>query len=227
MSQALSARPRSAEEVARLPVLPEVAEAARARGVERVLHFTTKHGVLGVLAQRAVKSRKRLSKDKYLEHVYRPNASFRKDPAWLDHVSLSIERINDWMFDHSEKWHSHEDLFWAVLAFDPAVLGHPGVVFATTNNIYRSCRRAEGLAGFNAMFAEKVTGRYGRLHIRAGLPSNWTTDRQAEVLYPRELSCDHLQWIAVRTGEDMEHIAGMLGPLGVDFPVHCAPEVFA
>ena len=227
MSLAMSARPRGAEEIVRLPPQPAVVEAARARGVRRIVHFTTRRGVLGVLAGRAVKSRKRLSQDDYLEHVYRPNSSIRKDPAWLNYVSLSVERINAWMFESSEAWHSSEDTFWAVLAFDPAVLGHRGVVFATTNNIYPSCRRAEGRTGFEAMFAEKVIGRFGDEHTRAGLPPNWTTDRQAEVLYPGELSCEHLQWIAVRTEDDAVSVEAMLAPLGVMFAVRRAPEVFA
>ncbi len=227
MNQAISARPRSAEEVARLPYQPEVVEAARIRGVEQILHFTTSRGVLGVVAGKALKSRKRLADDKYLEHVYRPNTPIRKDPAWLDYVSLSVERINAWMFGSSEAWHSFEDTFWAVLGFDPAILGHPGVVFATTNNIYPRCRRAEGPAGFEAMFAERVIGRYDREHTRAGLPPNRTTDRQAEVLYPGELSCEHLQSIAVRTEDDAVFVEAMLDPLDVKYPVHCAPEVFS
>ncbi|MCY4060162.1 MAG: DarT ssDNA thymidine ADP-ribosyltransferase family protein, partial [Gammaproteobacteria bacterium] len=107
--------------------------AATERGITQVVHFTTVRGVTGVLASCAVKSRKRLPEEHYLEHVFQPNAEFRKDASWLDYVNLSISRINDWMFDSSVRWHGHEDNPWVVLVLDVELLGDPGVVFATTN----------------------------------------------------------------------------------------------
>ena len=166
--QTLHAQPRKPDEVAKLPHQPEVVAAARQRSVEDVLHFTTVSGAIGILAAEAVKSRERLPKDQYLEHLYRPNARFRKDRAWLDYVNLSISRINDWMFDTSERWHSDEVSAWVVFAFSVELLGQPGVVFATTNNIYPVVRRAEEVDGFNQLFAEQVRGRYGQEHRRTG-----------------------------------------------------------
>ena len=222
----LEAHPRSSEDIARLPYCPDVLVEAERIGVKNVAHFTTTKGALGVLAAGAVKSRARLPRDTYLEHVYRPNAAFRKDKAWLDYVNLSIERINDWMFKTSTRWRAVEDNPWVVLSFAPEILTHPGVVFATTNNIYPSCRRAEGLAGFSQMFAVSVRGRYDELHGRTGKLPSWPTDRQAEVLYPGELSCSYLQRIDVQREETAETIHGMLGGLNLDVPVCHAPEVF-
>ena len=218
--------PRTPKEVAALPRCPEVADAAARRGISDIVHFTTTRGALGVLASGALKSRKRLSKDQHLEHVYRPNARLRKDTPWLDYVNLSISRINDWMFDTSVKWHADEQNPWVVLAFDPALLGAPGVVFTTTNNIYPACRRAEGLEGFNGLFADSVRGRYSWLHDRTGKQANWPTDRQAEVLYPGELPRTYLHRIDVQLGETEETIHGMLAGLDLDVPVRHAPEVF-
>ena len=179
-----------------------------------------------MLASRAVKSRLSLPKDSYLEHVYRPNANTRKDPSWLDYVNLSIERINDWMFNASARWHIADNNPWVVLSFDVEILGHPGVVFTTTNNIYPSCRRAEGLQGFKAMFAESVTGRYRDVHTRDGKRPQWSTDRQAEVLYPRKLSCEYLRRIDVQLPEAVDEIHGAMAGLSQIVPVRYAPEVF-
>ena len=223
---AVEARPRTSDEVARLPRCPEVVAAAEGRGISDVVHFTTTSGAVGVLAARAVKSRARLPADQYLEHVYRPNAEFRKDQAWLDYVNLSISRINDWMFDASTKWHAADDNPWVVLSFAPEILGHAGVIFTTTNNIYPACRRTEGLAGFSRLFADSVRGRYDELHNRRGKEPAWPTDRQAEVLYPGELSCNYLQRIDVQKEETEDSIHGMLGGLGLSVPVRHAPEVF-
>ena len=221
------ARPRTSEEIGRLPPRPEIVASARARGVRDVVHFTTLTGALGILAAGAVMSRRRLPQNRYLEHVYRPNAEFRKDIAWLDYVNLSISRINDWMFESSERWHAAEANPWVVLSYDPEILGHPGVVFATTNNIYPACRRAEGVAGFERLFANEVRGRYDERHDRRKKRPEWTTDRQAEVLYPGELSCDHLQRIDVQVEETIDTVHGIKGGLNLDdFPVCYAPEVF-
>lgn len=222
----VSAQPRRLEEIAELPRCPEVVRAAREKGVKDVVHFTTVRGAIGVLAARAVKSRLLLPEDAYLEHVYRPNAAIRKDREWLGYVNLSIARINDWMFETSTRWHPALDNPWVVLAFGPDLLGDRGVVFATTNNIYPACRRAEGLDGFNSLYAEVVLGRYGTRHSREGKRADWPTDRQAEVLYPRELSCDYLLRIDVQKEEVSETIHGMLAGVGLSVPVRHAPEVF-
>lgn len=214
--------------MAKLPHQPKVVAAAKERGVKDVLHFTTVSGAVGVLAAKAVKSRKRLDKDQYLEHVYRPNARYRKDQAWLDYVNLSVSRINDWMFDTAVRWHAAERNPWVVFAFSAELLGDPGVVFATTNNIYPACRRAEGVDGFNQLFAETVRGRYGHVHDREGKQANWPTDRQAEVLYPGELPCKFLQRIDVQKEEAMETIVGAVAGIGLKqaIPVRHAPEIF-
>ena len=223
----IAAQPRTADEIARLPPCPDVLDAARRRDVQSVVHFTTVSGAVGVFASGSVKSRSRLPEDQYLKHVYRPNAPFRKDGDWLDYVSLSIARINAWMFDRSERWHAADGYPWVLLSFDPEILSHPGVVFATTNNIYPTCRRAEGRAGFEQLFAQSICGRNGILHERTdGMMADWPTDRQAEVLYPGEVPCSWLRRVDVQLGETMETIIGALGVFKRDVSVRHTPEVF-
>ena len=224
----IEARPRRPEEIASMKANPDILHAAHRRGVKDVVHFIRKNGLVGVMASGAVKSRKRLSEEEYLEHVYQPNVEIRKDTAWLDYVNLSVQRINDWMFAASRGWHAKEGNPWVVLSFKPEILSHPGVVFTTTNNIYPSCLRAEGLPGFLRMFEETVWGRHGQPHCRSDkIRSAWPTDRQAEVLYPGEVSCNYLQRIDVQHEETGDDIQGVLGGLGLSVPVRYAPEVFA
>jgi len=220
------ARPRTANELAGLPDNPEVVSAARERDINDIVHFTSIHGAVGVLASGALKSRKRRPTEKNLEHVYRPNSKIRKDEEWLDYMNLSITRINDWMFEHSVRWHVHIGVSWVVLVFGPEVLGHPGVVFTTTNNMYPDCRRAEGATGLRILFEDSVTGRYGSVHDRKGKHPSWPTDRQAEVLYPGELSCQHLRGIKVQREEDVDTLAGACGALGREVPIRHTPGVF-
>ena len=222
----IQVHPRTPDEIRLLSACPDVAMAAEGRGVSQVLHFTTMRGAVGILASGAVKARASLPEDKYLEHIYRPNVPYRKDPQWSGYVNLSIERINVAMFHYSVASHAKENNPWVVLSFHSSILTHPGVVFTTTNNIYPACRRAEGLAGFNCMFAEAVQGRYDTVHTRRDQPRSWPTDRQAEVLYPSELSCKYLQRIDVQMKESLEKIEGAQGALATQVPVRHAPEVF-
>jgi ssDNA thymidine ADP-ribosyltransferase, DarT len=205
----------------------DVLDAVRTRSITEVLHFTTSSGILGILASSAVKSRKRIDADAYLEHIYRPNVSVRRDPEWVDHVSLSISRINDWMFEASERWHIREGVSWAVVSLTPDILSHPGVVFSTTNNIYPARWHGKGVSGFERMFAESVVGRYGEVkRRRLGHPQEWTTDRQAEVLYPGEVPVAYVQRIDVQTAQCHDDVAGMLGALDIEVHVRHDPQVF-
>lgn len=199
------------------------------RGICEVLHFTTNKGLVGILARQLVLSRKKLPEESYLEHVYMPNCRERKDPNWIDYVSLSISRINDWMFGSSKRWHTRDDVWWVVLAFDPSVLADPGVYFSTTNNIYPAALRAPGVTGIDLVFADVVHGRYGLEHRRQGAtPAAWPTDRQAEVLYPQALGIDRLRCIYVAEPEHADIIAGMVVHQQIlEVPVRIAPEVFA
>lgn len=181
---------------------------------------------LAYLRQGRVKSRSRLREDLYLEHVYRANAPYRKDSSWLDYVSLSVSRINTWMFAHSEHWHVADDNPWVLLSFDPVILSHPGVVFATTNNIYPRCERTEGRQGFEQLFADPVYGRHNERHDRTDKRPDWPTDRQAEVLYPGEVSCKFLRRIDVQEEETMDTIVGASAVLKLNVPVEHTPEVF-
>lgn len=185
------------------------------RGIESVLHFTTNSGLAGILASRAAKSRAILPTEKGLEHVYSPNCQYRKDTAWLNFVNLSISTINLHLFGiSSEKWHAGEDLWWAILCFDPAVLTHEGVFFATTNNMYTGVRRGQGEDGLEALFAPTVTRWAGNTIVRAaGLGDAYPTDVQAEALYPVELSTEYLRRVYVREEEHGDTVAGQLAAL--------------
>ncbi|WP_051809850.1 DarT ssDNA thymidine ADP-ribosyltransferase family protein [Streptomyces sp. NRRL S-378] len=199
------------------------------RKISEALHFTTNLGLLGILGTSAVLSRRQLPSEKYVEHIYTPNCSTRKDHAWLDYVNLSISRINDSMFDASKRWHEVDKVWWAALSFEAQILSAPGVYFTTTNNIYPSVRRGTGADGLNALFAEVISGRYSQpVMRRAGQPTSWTTDRQAEVLYPSRLPLAQLQRIYVREEHHADDISGWFAsfPSTPTVPVICAPKVF-
>lgn len=189
-----------------------VEDVVAARGISEVVHFTTNHGCLGTLYTGTLLSRDRLHDDEMVRYLFGPNAELRRDRDYLDHISLSIEHINERFFSISaDKWHRDDPIFWCILGFDPVVLAHEGVVFATTNNIYSSVRRGVGEEGLLRLFADRVS-QYNALTVSrtAEMRRNYPTCAQAEALYPGSLSTEHLQRIYVRTGAEQSETVGFL-----------------
>ena len=221
------ARPRTPEECSVLPYNHSILEAVSARGITEVLHFTHTHNLVGILAS-SLKSRLLVKDDPYVVHVHDPNCTDRsRDLEWVGYVSLSISRINEWMLSCSRRWHRHQDVEWVVLSLDPEILAHPGVVFTTTNNAYPVCLRAERQFGFDRIFAEEVVSHHRTIcRTSENLDDRCPTDRWAEVLYPGELSLDHLRKIYVDKEEMVEHVEGILAVVDRNAPVEYQPEVF-
>lgn len=206
-----------------------VADIIEARGVTEVVHFTTSHGCLGTLYTGNLLSRARLQDDEMVRYLFAANAELRRDRDYLDHISLSLEHINAEFFRVSSgKWHRDEPIFWCILAFDPAVLAHDDVVFATTNNIYTSVIRGKGQAGLDRLFANPVVRWHGNTVVRHnGMQSSHPTCFQAEALYPASLSTEHLQRIYVRNQADQSETIGFLkATFHRDVDVIVAPEKF-
>ena len=225
MTWAPEATPQTAREVCSAPRCPEVVEAAIARGITSIVHFTRIRGLVGILAGSAVKARKYLPEDDRLKYVYEPNAADRsRDARWLGYVNLSVSSINVHMFQFSERSHPGDQ--WVILEFGPEILGDSGVVFCTTNNIYPAVRRGAGREGFNQMFAPTVEGRYRVRHDRSHRESHQTTDPQAEVLYPIELSLEQLRKITVREEETLDSVDALKATFPRCPDVECTPEAF-
>ena len=198
----------------------ELADEIQARGVTEVLHFTTHKGLVGTLDTGALLSRADLLSEGRLESIRLLNCKRRSDEPWIDFINLSISNVNKWMFDTSERWHQQDDVWWAVLAFEPEILTHDGVLFTTTNNIYPATRRAEGAEGFRAIFADEVRGRYEERWRRdENYASANPTDPQAEVLYPNRLSLDYLKAVYVPEQHRLDDVAGIVRALPPRNPI--------
>ncbi|ATH81272.1 DUF4433 domain-containing protein [Pseudomonas sp. KHPS1] len=199
------------------------------RKIESIVHFTTNRGSLGIFASEALKSRKRLAVDEQLQHIFQPNAQNRnKDAAWLDYANLSISRINTSFFGFSGNWHREKNFFWCIFDFAPEIMLHEGVWFTTTNNIYTGVGRSPGLPGLEAAFQDVTTQWAGQM-VRRPLnhPPCLPTCPQAEVLYPGELSTEHLQRIYARCESDSDELAAQMAAVGHrQIPVEVNPDLF-
>ena len=227
MTWASEAKPQTTAEVRNAPLCPEVIEAAEQRGITGVVHFTRIRGLVGIMDSRAVKARLLLPEDERLKHVYEENAPDRsRDVRWHGYVNLSVTEINLHMFERSRGW--HPDDRWVILDFAPGILGDRGVVFCTTNNAYGEViHRSAGLRGFEQMFAAKVPwGYHGSVCTRGATRRNQTTDRQAEVLYPFELSLDHLRRIIAGDEATRESVVDVKATFAHCPDVEIVPEAF-
>lgn len=219
------AEPQTREQVQSSPRCAEVVDAAVARGITGIVHFTTIDALKGILYRGAVMNRLELPADEMVQHVYRHNADDRHwDEPWHAYVNLSVTAINLRMFDFSRR--QHPGAVWVILSFGPEILGDPGVVFCTTNNIYPAAERRSGIHGFEQLFAPKVAGLYGTLSKRNGIPPNRTTDPQAEVLYPFELSLTNLHKITTLTDDGYEAAVAALTHFPYERRVEIDPEAF-
>ena len=202
-------------------------EIIREKRVDEVLHFTTSGGLTGILHQRKVRARKFLKEDETLAFILKLNTAKNYDPEWKDHVNLSISRINRSLFGHSENW--HPDQKWRILVFDPVILTHEGVQFVTTNNAYwQHLKRGHGPESLLLLFAPEVRGVYDTT-IRRGpsTPDSWTTDVQAEVLYPKAVSTTFLRKIYVRTAAEADSVASKVAALQhPDVPIEVCANKF-
>jgi hypothetical protein len=204
-------------------------QSAIQKNIEEIVHFTTNHGLLGILVEGAVLPNSVLKGSDKLAFIFQQNSEKRKerDPKWLDYVNLSISKVNSEFFSYSNYQHRYRDLFWAILSFTTELLDDPGVCFTTTNNIYPSCLRGQGLGCFNNMFAPSIEGYYQNMIVRKPTHlSSWTTCEQAEILYPNRLSLSYLQRIYVQDTMTKSAVMAQLAAVDKTFEVHVAPEKF-
>lgn len=206
-----------------------VARAVENLGIRRVRHFTTNRGLLGTLSLRKLLSRKDLAEDVIVDLIALNNCFERWDTKHFGYVNLSLQQINGRLYNISSgKWHNGTDLWWAVLDFDPVILGHPGVKFVTTNNGYAAAKRAEGADGLRALWAPRVQGYRWTELDRSRRRDDQPTDPQAEVLYPGAVSTEWLQRINVSTPDAADSVVGYLIATGhPDVEVVVDPGAFA
>lgn len=205
------------------------------REISEVCHFTTNRGLVGMLAEGKLLSRRGLPKKSYLMNVAFPNAKYRpedsaqfnKDKDWLDYVNLSISEINAYFFNVSKRWHKDADVWWAICAFDAEIITHNGVYFATTNNKYGGCIRSDGVEGLEALFAPLIRREPTWVVSRRDRSNSLPTCQQAEVLYPGHVEMSHLRRVYVETDEHSDTVRGWLREFGFKgVEVQVSPEKF-
>ena len=180
------------------PAIPaaDLVEAARRRGVTRLVHFTPLNNLLGIVELGAIVARDRLlalareRNDTFLLDYIAFNDRLRLDRC-TNHVNLSVQHPNARLLSRFRALCSCD--VWCVLLVSPACLETPGVLFAVGNVAARQVRQggiASGVAGFEALFRDSQLSAnqfQARRLTRRGLDENLPTDPQAEILFPGEI----------------------------------------
>ncbi len=199
-------------------------------GIVEIVHFTTNKGLLGTLLSGALLPRSLLAQNHLLEFILKYNAAMRTDDDWFGYNSMSINEINDRFYEIQKK--KHKEIWWCIVSFDPVILEHDDVWFATTNNAYPGVTRAKGLEGLKRLYGTSIDHGFATWppHSRKGARDCDPTCRQAEVLYPGRLPVEHLRKIYVQTQTELIEAASYV-PFIKDAPrevveVVVAPERF-
>jgi len=173
------------------------------RKISQLVHFTTIDNLLSIFEQGKILSRERLKKlnieapELYLQDYLRVNDNLRIDNL-NDHINLSIQHPNYYLFkrfrDSCSDWCND----WCVIALSPECIWHSETLFST-GNAASTVSKAQGIRGdidaFCALFAEKVHSgnmRSKRVLCRDGLADCYPTDIQAEVLVKGSISIDYI-----------------------------------
>lgn len=204
------------------------------QGISEVLHFTMGDNFVEILSHGAVISRILLEQERAkfqsLERIGDTAWPDRlRDLEWWGYINLSIETVNQYLLNRAKI--NHPGQRWFVLSFDPHILTHEDVYFTTTNNAYEPhVLRGKGPDGLKLPYSTSYKDRNGNVHRRQGaLPKQIPTSQQAEVLYPNELSLNHLRAIYVEDDEGFLHASQAVHSQkyisGVKHEISLTPEI--
>jgi hypothetical protein len=141
---------------------------ASERGIQHLLHFTPTENLASIAAY-GLHSRRTLQ-----DFAYRPSAEGRLDGR-SDAISVSVTRLNTWMFASKRK--SSRVCDWTVLMLSPSILWSHSCRFCWTNAANNEIAQKGFLGGpwaFDEMFRRSTPESYS-------LPEAYPTHRDAEV----------------------------------------------
>lgn len=176
--------------------MKEIQDQAQLRGIRRICHFTPSRNLQHIAAGgHGILSTKLLTESE--RSAFNPTDLLRLDNH-TGHICCSIEYPNAWYFDRAR---TNEVLFpgWVVLMIRPDPLWQEGTLFSPRNaaaaggGYLRS-----GVDGFNALFADRVSGTGGQTFMRSPKhPPACPTDQQAEVLVADRIKMDDIVAVGV------------------------------
>lgn len=175
---------------------------AKLRGISELVHFTRLANLPSIL-QSGLIPRAKLERD--LSIAVDINDELRIDGR-RDCSCLSITRINTYVF-YTFSHHRARDADWCIIHFDSSIIWKLYSIFcatnaATTGAVAEAEKNGWTVAGLQALFQDPVVTNRGEVARSAlaagGLPSNVTSNPQAEVLVRETIEPSFIRSVTVR-----------------------------
>lgn len=197
------------------------------RRIEWLIHFTTTENLSSIVECDALLSRTRVNElnieiQDLLDFVQFPD-DYRFDNR-EDYINLSIQRPNQFLLNRfMQKLTSHPDIHWCILKIQPHYIYSQQTLFSVTNAASNAAKNRFGISGdfdkFMALFQNELTistSSGTRLYNRNGIPDNYTTDVQAEVLVKDAILYQDIINICFRDEETLLNTRSAFNIMGLD-----------
>lgn len=187
---------------------------AERRGITRLCHFTPSRNLVHILTgTTGILATKNLQEN---ERSIFTQTDLKQLDGHEGYICCSVEYPNAWYFD---KVQAKDILFkdWVILFINAQYLWLPGTRFSPRNAAsgYGSSI-AVGEEAFLAMFADSISGAYGKTFTRSDTHlSCCPTDDQAEVLIPDQIVMADLVAITVPNEAQVKREAARLRLLNI------------
>lgn len=178
------------------------------RGITSLIHFTPTINLIGIIEQQALLSRANLEKLDIEVYDLLDYVQFTDQVRYDDknYINLSITRPNIYLMKaFIQRTLNDPSIEWCVLTLNTDILLWKETLYSVTNAA-STVAKQNGICGnfeaFKKLFAERIMLK--QQHIRASnLPSNQTTDAQAEVLVKDKIPLSFIKSVAFRNQESM------------------------
>jgi len=193
----------------------------REREITALYHFTTTINLLGMfsigrICPRSEYDTLRNLADENLYGDYLDHMDELRLDGLNNYVNTSLSHPNVYLL---QAYKSRKDLAhysWCILRLDPHLMERPETLFSMTNAASASAAEygiRDGVDGFNQLFSDEVITRKGQF-TRRGLPPEYPTDIQAEVLIPGAIDLDTVKAVYFETASDLHGCASAFKLMG-------------
>ena len=170
------------------------------RDIKYLVHFTRFQSITAIIGERRILPRNKLHNVGYNWcELVMPNSTDRWDDSAYLNTSVMHPNVNLLNIFR----YRYQGYRFCVVGIAAKYIYEEQTKFSITNATYSGAKNF-GITGnfetFNALFMDIVPGRIGEETVRcSNLPSNYTTDPQAEILIRSEIPYDDIMFIACKS----------------------------
>lgn len=180
-------------------------EIIQKRDIKRLCHFTKSSNLPFILGDGKFEKNGILSTRQVKTSPILNAMDDKRYDNKLDYVCCSVQHLNPWYFGLRKKENGN-DIFheWALLYIDPSVIDDTTLFCPVNAATRRGAYIKQGEDAFRSLFNQEVkytkSGNETQVRYRkSGLPVNYSTDEQAEVLIKDKIPIEKIIGVAFPT----------------------------